>query len=67
MSSDCSTSSTVRYGSGASTLATCGAKIGDWVTTSRLGPSATIADAPDPLVRQFVRGELDGPLEERRA
>jgi phospholipid/cholesterol/gamma-HCH transport system ATP-binding protein len=31
------------------------------------GPAATIADAPDPLVRQFVRGELDGPLEERRA
>jgi len=31
------------------------------------GPAATIADAPDPLVRQFVRGELEGPLEERRA
>jgi phospholipid/cholesterol/gamma-HCH transport system ATP-binding protein len=31
------------------------------------GPAETIADAPDPLVRQFVRGELDGPLEERRA
>jgi phospholipid/cholesterol/gamma-HCH transport system ATP-binding protein len=31
------------------------------------GPAATIADAPDPIVRQFVRGELDGPLEERRA
>lgn len=30
------------------------------------GPAATIADAPDPLVRQFVRGELEGPLEERR-
>ena len=27
------------------------------------GPAATIADAPDPIVRQFVRGELDGPLE----
>lgn len=27
------------------------------------GPAATIADAPDPLVRQFVRGELEGPLE----
>ena len=27
------------------------------------GPAATIADAPDPLVRQFVRGELTGPLE----
>ncbi|MGN6108454.1 MAG: ABC transporter ATP-binding protein [Kofleriaceae bacterium] len=27
------------------------------------GPAATIADAPDPLVRQFVRGELDGPLD----
>jgi phospholipid/cholesterol/gamma-HCH transport system ATP-binding protein len=26
------------------------------------GPAATIADAPDPIVRQFVRGELDGPL-----
>ena len=26
------------------------------------GPSATIADAPDPIVRQFVRGELEGPL-----
>ena len=31
------------------------------------GPAATIQDAPDPLVRQFVRGELEGPLEERRA
>jgi phospholipid/cholesterol/gamma-HCH transport system ATP-binding protein len=30
------------------------------------GPAATIADAQDPLVRQFVRGELEGPLEERR-
>ena len=28
------------------------------------GPAATIADAPDPLVRQFVRGELDGPLDQ---
>jgi phospholipid/cholesterol/gamma-HCH transport system ATP-binding protein len=28
-----------------------------------LGPSATLADAPDPVVRQFVRGELEGPLE----
>ena len=28
------------------------------------GPAATIADAPDPLVRQFVRGELEGPLDE---
>ena len=28
------------------------------------GPARGIADAPDPLVRQFVRGELDGPLEE---
>ena len=28
------------------------------------GPAATIADAPDPLVRQFVRGELDGPLDD---
>ncbi|MEM9489367.1 MAG: ATP-binding cassette domain-containing protein [Myxococcota bacterium] len=26
------------------------------------GPAATIADADDPAVRQFVRGELDGPL-----
>ena len=31
------------------------------------GPAATIADAPDPIVRQFVRGELDGPLAEVRA
>ena len=31
------------------------------------GPAATIADAPDPIVRQFVRGELEGPLEEKRA
>lgn len=30
------------------------------------GPAATIADAPDPIVRQFVRGELEGPLDERR-
>ncbi len=28
------------------------------------GPARTIADAPDPIVRQFVRGELDGPLDE---
>jgi len=28
-----------------------------------LGPSASLADAPDPVVRQFVRGELEGPLE----
>jgi phospholipid/cholesterol/gamma-HCH transport system ATP-binding protein len=27
------------------------------------GPARAIADAPDPLVRQFVRGELDGPLD----
>jgi phospholipid/cholesterol/gamma-HCH transport system ATP-binding protein len=27
------------------------------------GPAATIADAPDPIVRQFVRGELEGPLD----
>jgi phospholipid/cholesterol/gamma-HCH transport system ATP-binding protein len=28
------------------------------------GPARAIADAPDPLVRQFVRGELDGPLDD---
>ena len=28
------------------------------------GPAAGIADAPDPRVRQFVRGELEGPLDE---
>jgi len=28
------------------------------------GPAKTIADAPDPIVRQFVRGELEGPLED---
>lgn len=28
------------------------------------GPARTIADAPDPIVRQFVRGELTGPLDE---
>ena|SRR5678816_419409 len=28
------------------------------------GPARTIADAPDPMVRQFVRGELGGPLED---
>jgi phospholipid/cholesterol/gamma-HCH transport system ATP-binding protein len=27
------------------------------------GPARTIHDAPDPIVRQFVRGELDGPLD----
>jgi phospholipid/cholesterol/gamma-HCH transport system ATP-binding protein len=27
------------------------------------GPARTIADAPDPRVRQFVRGELEGPLD----
>ena len=31
------------------------------------GPAATIADAPDPIVRQFVRGELTGPVGEARA
>jgi phospholipid/cholesterol/gamma-HCH transport system ATP-binding protein len=31
------------------------------------GPAAGIADAPDPIVRQFVRGELDGPLEREEA
>jgi phospholipid/cholesterol/gamma-HCH transport system ATP-binding protein len=30
------------------------------------GPAATITDAPDPIVRQFVRGELEGPLDERK-
>jgi phospholipid/cholesterol/gamma-HCH transport system ATP-binding protein len=28
------------------------------------GPARTIADAADPVVRQFVRGELDGPLDD---
>jgi phospholipid/cholesterol/gamma-HCH transport system ATP-binding protein len=28
------------------------------------GPASAIADAPDPVVRQFVRGELDGPLDD---
>jgi phospholipid/cholesterol/gamma-HCH transport system ATP-binding protein len=28
------------------------------------GPAGTIADAPDPVVRQFVRGELEGPLDD---
>jgi phospholipid/cholesterol/gamma-HCH transport system ATP-binding protein len=28
------------------------------------GPARTIADAPDPVVRQFVRGELSGPLDD---
>jgi phospholipid/cholesterol/gamma-HCH transport system ATP-binding protein len=28
------------------------------------GPARTIADAPEPIVRQFVRGELTGPLQE---
>jgi phospholipid/cholesterol/gamma-HCH transport system ATP-binding protein len=27
------------------------------------GEAATLADAPDPVVRQFVRGDLEGPLE----
>ena len=31
------------------------------------GPAAGIADAPDPVVRQFVRGELEGPLEREEA
>jgi len=30
------------------------------------GPASTILDAPDPIVRQFVRGELEGPLDERK-
>jgi phospholipid/cholesterol/gamma-HCH transport system ATP-binding protein len=29
------------------------------------GPAKTIADAPDPIVRQFVRGEIEGPLDDR--
>ncbi len=28
------------------------------------GPAATIADSPNALVRQFVRGELEGPLDQ---
>lgn len=28
------------------------------------GPAATIADADNPIVRQFVRGDLEGPLED---
>jgi len=28
------------------------------------GPASTIGDAPDPIVRQFVRGELTGPLDD---
>jgi phospholipid/cholesterol/gamma-HCH transport system ATP-binding protein len=28
------------------------------------GPAATIRDAPDALVRQFVRGDLEGPLDD---
>jgi len=28
-----------------------------------LGPAAGLADAPDPVVRQFARGEVEGPLE----
>lgn len=31
------------------------------------GPAATIADAENPLVRQFVRGELEGPLDQARS
>jgi phospholipid/cholesterol/gamma-HCH transport system ATP-binding protein len=31
------------------------------------GPARTIADAPDPIVRQFVRGELAGPLDDGAA
>jgi phospholipid/cholesterol/gamma-HCH transport system ATP-binding protein len=27
------------------------------------GPARTIADAPDPVVRQFVRGDTEGPLD----
>src|SRR5690349_16110684 len=30
------------------------------------GPAKTIADSPNAIVRQFVRGELEGPLDERR-
>jgi phospholipid/cholesterol/gamma-HCH transport system ATP-binding protein len=30
------------------------------------GPAATIADAPDPVVRQFVRGDLEGPLSKEK-
>lgn len=31
------------------------------------GPAKTVADAPDPLVRQFVRGDLEGPLDQGAA
>jgi phospholipid/cholesterol/gamma-HCH transport system ATP-binding protein len=27
------------------------------------GPAGSLADAPDPIVRQFVRGDIEGPLE----
>ncbi|HEY5927374.1 MAG TPA: ATP-binding cassette domain-containing protein [Kofleriaceae bacterium] len=30
------------------------------------GPAKTIFDATDPVVRQFVRGELEGPLDEAK-
>jgi phospholipid/cholesterol/gamma-HCH transport system ATP-binding protein len=30
------------------------------------GPAKTIADSPNAIVRQFVRGELEGPLDETR-
>ena len=30
------------------------------------GPAATVADAPDPIVRQFVRGDLEGPLSKEK-
>jgi phospholipid/cholesterol/gamma-HCH transport system ATP-binding protein len=32
-------------------------------TVHYLGPAATLADAPDAVVRQFVRGDAEGPLE----
>jgi phospholipid/cholesterol/gamma-HCH transport system ATP-binding protein len=31
-------------------------------TIRHLGPAAEVRDAGDPVVRQFVRGELEGPL-----
>ena len=54
------TSSRVSHSSGARTLAICGAKTGEWQTTSRAGPSAMISPSASTIARSAtLRGQFD--------
>ena len=70
------TCGTVSHGCGARIFATCGAKAGDAVTTSAVGPSATISPSASTTTRSrevggqlhVVRGQHDGvPVGGQRA